>query len=347
VLTHASRSYRVGMSDVTVFAPSPTLTITVEEHAEEPDIHVHAGGQGVWQARMLVRLGASVTMCCTLTGEIGRMLHHLLEDEQVVVAGIERPGRGSAYVHDRRGGERRIIAAAEGEPLARHELDDLFGATLREGLDSGLVLLSGPAGDKTLPSDTYRRLAADLRKGGARVVVDLSGERLDSALEGGVDVLKVSQDELVGGRLIEERTPAAIMTAMRRLHERGADAVVVSRATDPLLMLDGRGFAQITAPKFEVTDTRGGGDSLIAGIVAGLARGESLRDAILTGAAAGALNVTRHGLGTGDPAAIARLRDSVVLREITDETAAEVGQPVTGHVSPDGLASLAEPEEGR
>jgi 1-phosphofructokinase len=335
------------MSDVTVFAPSPMLTITVEEHTDEPDIHVHAGGQGVWQARMLVRLGASVTICCTLTGEIGRVLHHLLEDEHLVVAGIERAGRGSAYVHDRRGGERQVIAATEGEPLGRHELDDLFGATLREGLDSGLVLLSGPAGDRTLPPDTYRRLAADLRKGGARVVIDLSGERLDSALEAGVDVLKVSQDELIGGGLIDERTPAAIMTAMRRLQKRGADAIVVSRATDPLLMLDDQGFAEVTAPGFEVTDAHGGGDSLIAGIVAGMARGEGLRDAILTGAAAGALNVTRHGLGTGDPAAIARLRGSVVLREITDGSATEIGQPVTGHVSPDGLAALAEPEEER
>ena len=65
------------MSDVTIFAPSPTLTITVEEHADEPDIHLHAGGQGVWQARMLLRLGATVTMCCTLTGEIGRMLRQI------------------------------------------------------------------------------------------------------------------------------------------------------------------------------------------------------------------------------------------------------------------------------
>ncbi|MFE5410358.1 hypothetical protein [Microbacterium sp. NPDC056569] len=51
------------MSDVTIFAPSPTLTVTVEEHDDEPDIHLHSGCQGVWQARMLRRLG-----WITLTG---------------------------------------------------------------------------------------------------------------------------------------------------------------------------------------------------------------------------------------------------------------------------------------
>jgi 1-phosphofructokinase len=262
------------MSDVTIFAPSPTLTVTVEEHGGEPDIHVHAGGQGVWQARMLLRLGASVTMCCTLTGEVGRMLRHLLEDEGIGVAGLERPGKGSAYVHDRRGGERYVIAETEGEPLGRHDLDELYGLTLREGLASGLTILSGPAGDEALPADTYRRLAADLREGGATVVVDLAGERLAAAVDGGVDVLKVSDEELTRGGLVTNGSVAEITTAMRALHRRGADTVIVSRATDPLLLLDAQGFAEVTQPRMAVADTRGAGDSLTAGVTAAMVRGE-------------------------------------------------------------------------
>lgn len=332
------------MSDVTIFAPSPTLTVTVEEHGDQPDIHVHAGGQGVWQARMLLRLGVSVTLSCALTGEIGRMLRHLLEDEGISVASIERPGKGSAYVHDRRGGERRPIAETEGEPLGRHDLDELYGVMLREGLASGLAILSGPAGEEALPADTYRRLAADLREGGAKVVVDLAGDRLDAAVVGGVDVLKVSDEELAKDGLAENGSPPRLMAAMRELRRRGADAVIVSRATEPILLLDGQGFLEVSAPRMEVADTRGAGDSLTAGVAAGMARGENPRTAIVTGAAAGALNVTRHGLGTGDPAAIEKLRDAVTVREIADESAAGIDQPVMGHVSPSGLAALAEPD---
>lgn len=334
------------MSDVTIFAPSPTLTVTVEEHAGEPDIHLHAGGQGVWQARMLLRLGISVTMCCTLTGEIGRMLRHLLEDEGIAVAGVERPGKGSAYIHDRRGGERRAIAETEGEPLGRHDLDELYGVTLREALASRLAILSGPAGEEALPADTYRRLAADLREGGVTVVVDLAGDRLEAALAGGVDVLKVSDEELADDGLAADVSAGSLMTAMRELRRRGADAVIVSRATEPLLLLDAQGFLEISPPRMEVADTRGAGDSLTAGVSAGMARGETAREAIVTGAAAGALNVTRHGLGTGDAAAIEKLRDAVTVREIADDTAADVQQPVMGRVSPDGLASLAEQKDG-
>ncbi len=333
------------MSDVTIFAPSPTLTVTIEGDASGADIHVHAGGQGVWQARMLRRLGVSVTMCSALTGEIGVVLRHLLEDEGLSVAAVEREGRGSAYVHDRRDGARSAVAETEGDPVGRHDLDELYGVVLREGLESGLVLLSGPAGEDALPADMYRRLASDLREAGARVVVDLAGSRLTAALEGGVDVLKVSHTELIDDGLAADESPHELMTAMRMLCDRGAATVIVTRADDPLLLLDASGFVEVTPPRLEETDSRGAGDSLTAGIAAALARGEEVRSAVTMGAAAGALNVTRHGLGTGDADAIAQLREAVATRELPDETVAEVDQPAMGHVSPDGLAALAEPAD--
>ncbi|MCR2783581.1 MULTISPECIES: PfkB family carbohydrate kinase [unclassified Microbacterium] len=333
------------MSDVTIFAPSPILTVTVEDHPTGSEIHVHAGGQGVWQARMLLRLGASVTMCCALTGETGRAMRHLLQDEGITVVAVLREGRGSAYVHDRRGGQRVVITAEEGDPIGRHELDELYGATLAAGLASKLVILSGPAGDSALPPDTYRRLASDLRAGGSAVLIDLAGKRLDAAVTGGVDVLKVSDEELLADGLISDRSVSSVRAAMRGLHERGARTVIVSRAAEPLLLLDERGVVEVSTPHLQVADTRGAGDSLTAGVAAGMAAGETARQAITLGAAAGALNVTRHGLGTGDARAIATIRPSVRVRDATYSDEALPEQPVTGRVSPIGLAALAEPEE--
>jgi 1-phosphofructokinase len=331
------------MSDVTIFAPSPILTVTVEDHPSGSEIHIHAGGQGVWQARMLLRFGVSVTMCCVLTGETGAVLGHLLEDEGITVVATHREGRGSVYLHDRRGGERIEVAEEPGDPLGRHELDALYGAVLKEGTASGLVILSGPVGEDALPPDTYRRLGADLHTAGARVLVDLAGERLASAVEGGVDVLKVSDEELEVDGLVADASMEALMGAMRRLHERGARTVIVSRSSEPLILLDEDGFLEVTMPALEVADTRGAGDSLTAGVAAGMVKGEPPRDAVTLGAAAGALNVTRHGLGTGDPDTIAQLRKKVSVREVVDTRSAEPDQPVTGHVSPDGLAAMAEP----
>ena len=328
-----------------IFAPAPTLTVTVEDHPDGSDVHVHAGGQGVWQARMLRRLGAEVTMCSVLTGETGHVLLHLLRDEGLHVVAIERDGRGSAYVHDRRDGQRVALVEEEGDPIGRHELDELYGAALEAGLSAKLAILSGPAGQRALPPDTYRRLAADLREGGSRVVVDLAGERLQAALAGGVDVLKVSDEELLADRRVATSSVPALLRAMRELHERGARTVIVSRSEQPLILLDDEGFLEVTPPELQVADTRGAGDSLTAGVAAAMARGESPREAVTLGAAAGALNVTRHGLGTGDAGAIGRLREAVAVRPLSDALVAEVEQPNTGRVSPDGLAALAEPDE--
>jgi len=324
------------MSDVTIFAPSPTLTVTVENSGDADEIHIHAGGQGVWQARMLQRLGISVTMCCTLAGESGQVIRHLLEDDGVDVVGIERTGRASAYVQDRRGGERAEVGAEGGDPLARHDLDELYGAVIREGMRSRMVILSGPAAGDVLPADTYRRLAADLREAGCTVVVDLAGERLDAALQGGVDVLKVSDEEL-REHGFDDGSPVTLAAAMKTLRSRGAGTVIVTRAADPLLLLDGEGLVEVSPPKLEVADSSGAGDSLTAGVVAGMVRGETPRGAITLGAAAGAMNVTRHGLGTGDAEAIAELRTQVRVVAL----AGDDGTSST-RVSPDGLASLAD-----
>lgn len=328
------------MSDVTIFAPSPTLTVTVEDHPQGSEIHVHAGGQGVWQARMLRRLDVSVTVCCVLTGEVGQVMRHLLEDEGFRVVAIEREGRGSAYLHDRRGGERMPIAEEEGDPIGRHELDDLYGAVLETSAESSVVLLSGPAGEEAVPSDVYRRLATDLRRDGRTVMADLAGDRLAAVVAGRADVIKVSHEELIDGGLAADSSVAALVSAMRELHRRGAGSVIVTRAADPLLLLDEDGIAEVAPPRLEENETRGAGDSLTAGVAAGLVRGGTVREAITLGAAAGALNVTRHGLGTGDAAAILRLREDVDVRELR---LPEGEDAEAGAVSPDQLAALADP----
>ena len=49
---------------VVIFAPLPVLTVTVEDRSGEADIHVHAGGQGVWQSRMVSSLGVPFFSRC-------------------------------------------------------------------------------------------------------------------------------------------------------------------------------------------------------------------------------------------------------------------------------------------
>lgn len=303
---------------VMVFAPVPQLTVTIEQLDDEPDVHLHPGGQGVWQARMINSLEVPVTLCAALGGEAGLVLRPLIEAEGIDLRVVPASSRSGAYVHDRRDGERRVIVEVPGDPLTRHDLDELYGLALAEGLHSELSLLSGPAAPSVVDADVYRRLAGDLSRNGARVLADLSGDYLTGVLEGGVSFVKVSHEELVRDGRAGDDSTAELTRAMRELHDQGAEAVVVSRADKPALALLDDDLVEVALPKLEPADTRGAGDSMTAGVAAVLARGGDLTTAVRTGAAAGALNVTRHGLGTGRVDVIERLIDRVDLRPLEE-----------------------------
>lgn len=298
---------------VVVLAPAPLLTVTVEDRAGEPDVHVHAGGQGIWQARMLSTLGVRVVLVAALGGETGALLRHLVPAEDVELRAVAADARNGAYVHDRRDGDRTEIAQAPGDALGRHDLDELYETALTAGLEHGFALLSGPHDDRVVPTSLYRRLAADLTANGVTVAIDLSGERLDAVLPAGPALVKVGHTELVDDGRADGDDPGALVAAMRRLRDEGAGTVVVSRAGDPALALVGDDVVTVTVPPLEPAEPKGAGDSMTAGMVATLLRGGSAHDALRTGAACGALNVVRHGLGSGGADAIAAIAERVEI----------------------------------
>ncbi|MCO8271261.1 PfkB family carbohydrate kinase [Actinoplanes sp. TRM 88003] len=300
---------------VMVFAPAPILTVTIEQHGDEPDLHVHPGGQGVWQARMISGLGVPVTLCAALGGEPGSLLNAVLADEEFEVRAVPRQSASGWYVHDRRDGHRESVAEHPGPPLIRHELDELHNVALTEGLRSSVALLSGPHKPTAVAPDVYQRLAADLTANGVRVVADLSGDYLTAVLEGGVSFVKVSHEELLNDGLADDDSVDSLLAAGRKLLGQGVEAVLISRAGDPALALYGDTECEVHPPPLTVNEHRGAGDSMTAGVTSVLARGGPLpslmEEALRTGSAAGALNVTRHGLGTGRAEAVHELMSRV------------------------------------
>lgn len=291
----------------TVLTPTPMLTVTVETAGDHDDLHLHGGGQGIWQARMLAALDLDVAVHGVFAGEVGTVLRSLLQAGGIRVGGVDVAGTSSAYVHDRRSGHRHEVARVLPSPLDRHLLDDLYGRFLVDALRSDVVLLAGPDEPGVLPDEVYRRAAADLRLNGRTVVVDLTGDQQAAVLEAGVTALKVSDEELD----LEDAPEDAVVRAARALSGRGADQVVVTRSGRPTIAVAGGRSWTVSSPRLEAVDHRGAGDSFTASYAAALARGLAPEEALRRGAAAGALNVVRHGLASGEGARIEELAELV------------------------------------
>jgi 1-phosphofructokinase len=300
---------------IAVFSPAPRLTITIEagpNRLDEP--HLHVGGQGPWSARMATILGAEVLLCVPLGGETGSVVAHLLARSPLRLRVVNVRGDTAMYLHDRRGGSRRELAATHEPRLDRHELDDLYNVTFGAALESGVALLTGTVDPCVVDAGHYRRLVGDLRGNGVRVVVDLAGPQLLAAVDAGADVVKVSHDELRDSGCIGGITPAEIDRGIDHLLARGAGDVIVTRAGEPALAAVGGARYEIVPPPLATVDHRGAGDSMTGALTAALAQERDPLDAVRVGVAAGALNVTRHGLATGIREAIEAASRRVEVR---------------------------------
>ncbi len=304
-----------------VLAPAPVVTVTVERGADETDeVHVHAGGQGFWISQLLAELGLDVVLVATVGGEVGVLLQSLVDTHRVELHPVPVSATNGAYVHDRRSGQRVEVAEMRAGVLSRHDVDDLYGAALVEGLHADVCVLGGgPVEPPVVPADLYRRLAGDLVGAGTLVVADLSGEAMAAALEGGVTVAKIAHDEAIAGGWATSDAEGDLLEGLHRIADAGARMVVLTRADQPALALvDGESLA-LVPPAVEAFDHRGAGDSLTAGVSAGLAVGRPSLDALRLGVAAGALNVTRRGLGTGTREDIEGMAELVEVRPIGED----------------------------
>ena len=303
---------------VAIFSPNPMVSIAIESFSADggDDIHIHPAGQGVWVARMAAELGADPVLCGFIGGEVGKVLRPLLEEMPVELRLVETAEPSGAYIHDRREGERKPVSQSAALPASRHEVDELFSITVAAALDCDLLAICGPYPDNAVPLEIYGGLVADVKANGVPTIVDLSSPRLDSALEGKPDLVKINDWQIAGFVSDAVDTEERMRAAMERVREAGAESVIVTRAGEPALALrDGR-FVELSPPKFERGAREGCGDSMMGGLAACMAADLDWEQTLRTSAAAGAANFLRQGLGSADRSVVDDLARRVELRPL-------------------------------
>jgi 1-phosphofructokinase len=307
--------------NVCIFAPTLLLTVTAEKVAgdeEFADLHFHPGGQGFWIARMLRGLGERPVVVSPAGGETGLVLRGLAPAWHVDLRMVEIEAESPAYLHDRRSGERKEIAQSRLPKLNRHEMDDLYGRVLAEAIDARCCVVTGRMPGDSLPPEFYKRLGADLAATRVMAIGDLHGAELSAYLEGGpLHTLKVSDADLVVDGALSDDAPAGErIEAVGRYHGLGAERVVISSARQATIARFGDVVLCAKPPALVPADHRGSGDSMTAGLAMAALRGLGAEQSLRIACAAGAANVTRHGLGGADARLVESLAARVEVKEM-------------------------------
>lgn len=254
------------------------------------------GGGGINVSRAVKKLGGESIALHTAGGHAGSLLGELLERENIqhVVIPTQESTRENLTVTEMETeAQYRFTMPGAGlsEAERRTAMDRLEG--LRPSPSYVVASGSPPPG---VPETFYADLAATAKRLNARFVVDTSGQALKHAAEAGPFLLKPNRREIQALVDTDFDNTDAFCRSVSQLAERHEiEAVVVSAGPDGVVYASASDARFYPSPEVTVASKIGAGDSMVAGIVLGLARGMSVQEAVLFGMAAGASAVMTPG----------------------------------------------------
>lgn len=252
----------------------------------------YPGGGGLNVARAIRHLGGQARALWSRGGAIGQLLDELLRDEGIDSRpiAIEGTTRENVIVDETASGEQYRFGLP-GPPLSEDEQvrwKDAISNLEFNGEHAWLVV-SGSLPPEVAPSWIGELIGAAPSSVG--VIVDTKGEALRRAIEAGARIVKPNVHEL--SDLVDEELEGdeAVIGAARQLMAGGGtEAMLVSLGRGGALLVTADEAQGFRAPSVRVRSKVGAGDSMVAGLVYGLAEGwpviEAARFGVATGAAA-------------------------------------------------------------
>jgi len=310
--------------EIVTLTINPAIDIFVNVDRVEPTHKLRCslpkrdpGGGGVNVARVAHRLGADVTAIYPIGGQIGKLLHRLVEREDI--ASLVTPShvetRENLTAYDERTGEQYRFVLP-GSRLHRAEWEAVLDKLASLAEPPKYVVASGsvPPG---APDDFFARVARHAKTLGARSVIDTSGAALAAVLDEGVTVIKPNLIELVEFVAAPLETDEERIAACRQLAANGQAEIVALTLGEQgaLLVTAERAWRALPLP-IEAVSTVGAGDSFLGGLVAALAKGKPLDKAFEVAVAAASAAVLMPGTGLCQPEDVQRLLPEVRIREI-------------------------------
>ena len=266
--------YVVGVKDI--------KTGTVNRTSEE---QIFFGGKGINVSRVLSELDVKSVATGFIAGFTGKALKEEMQKFGIETLFTELPDGFSRINIKIKSGEETEING-QGPAVSEEYLNKFLGSL--SVLKNGDVLILAGSVPKSVPDNIYEIIMEKFSGNGIKFVVDASGELLKKVLSLKPYLIKPNHIELGEIFGVEINTPDEAEIYARKLQDMGAENVIVSMAEKGALLIDEKGESHFCeALKGEVINSVGAGDSMLAGFLAGIERGENPDYALKLGTASG------------------------------------------------------------
>jgi tagatose 6-phosphate kinase len=249
-----------------------------------------ASGKGVNVARVASILGADVRLLTVAGGQRGRLLKAQLKQQGLNARVV--PVKAETRICQTLlscGATTELVE--EAGPLTSREIREVLRAFVLDVQKADLVVLTGTV-PKGCGDNFYARLVDESARRGVRVLIDTQKAQLRFALKRRPFLVRINRDELTAATGIECTGRKSILLPLGKLLRRGPRWAVISDGGKSIYVSESPGLRVSTflPPRVQTKNPIGSGDAMMAGIAVGLARGQSVLEAVRFGAACGAAN---------------------------------------------------------
>lgn len=291
----------MGMIYTVTFNPSLDYIVTVD-HFECGIVNrtqneiIYPGGKGINVSMVLKNLGHENTALGFLAGFTGDKIEQLLKEKGISTNFI-KVENGFSRINVKLRSDEETEVNGQGPVIAASDIEALYRRldTLTEG---DILVLAGSIPD-VMPSSMYMDIMTHLEEKKLKIVVDATRDLLVNVLCHRPFLVKPNNHELGEIFGVTLRDKAEVVTYGRKLQEMGARNVLVSMAGDGAVLIaeDGNVFVA-EAPKGELKNSVGAGDSMVAGFLAGYLENGSYERAFQMGVCSGSASAFSEELAT-------------------------------------------------
>ncbi len=274
------------------------------------------GGKGINVARVTTMLRHKVAVLGFKAGNNGLWLENSLVDIGAETHFLEVQGqsRTNNNIIDKVNNTETEIL--EEGPIINQSVWNQFMEKFRRQIMNKKLLVCSGGLPRGLGTDTYAQLIEEANKFGVKTILDASGEVLKKGIKAKPYLIKPNLRELSTYFQTEFTCDSQIIDACKEIISQGVKIVVTSLGAQGAILVSENTTFKALPVNVAVVNTIGSGDSMVAGMCAGIGDDLSIEEFFRLGCACASSNTEFIEIGMIKNERVKQLKQEIVINQL-------------------------------